>query len=109
MRTFVGAAAVLTALSLPAQAGTATGKVAALQVDGSHVIVSVAGPVASRATCNVGNGFAADAGSALGQAVNQTATAVQGTEFKVTVVGSGSCTVTPGFEDVVSLGVTTNR
>jgi hypothetical protein len=97
--------AVVVGLSGPAHAGSATGKVAAFHVDGAHVILSVGGPVASRSACNVGNGFAADANAVLGQAVGQAVAAVEGTEFKVTAVGAGTCTVTPGFEDLVSLQV----
>jgi hypothetical protein len=109
MRTLLSLAALVgagvAALSLPAAAGSATGPVAAFHVDGAHVILSVTGSVSARPACNVGNGFAADAQSALGQAAGQTAAAVAGTAFTVIATGTGTCTVTPGFEDLVSLQI----
>lgn len=104
MRTFLTLAAVV-GLSLPAQAGVVTGSVSALHVDADHVILSVAGSVTSKASCNVSNGFAADAQAALGQAVGQTVAAVEGSEFKVTATGAGTCNLVPGYEDLVSIRV----
>jgi hypothetical protein len=100
--------AALVCMAAPAHAGTANGKVAAFRVDATHVVLSVTGTTARRAPCNVNNGFAADALAPLGQAVGQTVDAVQKTEFSVNVTGSGTCTVLPGYEDIVSIRVSTS-
>jgi hypothetical protein len=105
-----GMVAVWVSLAGVAVAGTITGTVAKLALDDARITLSLvrpspAGAVSRRAPCNLDNGFAAAAGTALGDAVVRTVNSVASLGLTVTAVGSGRCTLVPGLEDLVSLQV----
>jgi hypothetical protein len=99
---------VIAALTVPlsAEAGTASGGIATLEMTGDRMVVDLVAAESAAPRCNTAHRFVANTTTAHGRALMAAIMTAHRNGLDITAVGAGQCSLVAGAEDLRAVAVT---